>query len=807
MLNKKHISCNYLINGIDFELDRIEVCCFRCHKGGGNIFLAPVENGKSNLLLQPIADSSLPSDCSHFQDAAQKNSLKHPSYRENFLGHINFDLFEKSRETLLNENKNDKINPKCEGCFNLKTLDLSNVDKRIKYIHFNHWTYCDSDCIYCYTNADKKYQNARQHYNALPLLKEIIDRYGFSPDGEITFAGGEPVLLNEFEDILQYLLEIGAKNIIVHSSGVKYSKVLETGIKENKVKLVISQDSGNYDLYKMIKQTDNFNTVWSNTKQYAKAQQSENINVYSKYVIIPGINDNRKSIEEWLKKVQDAGVKTVIIDIEHKYYEKNKNNFKIAKHLLTLCECINYRAKLSGINIELYNCAEYLYKRYKLLVPFIRNKHYFIELLILACPLLIGNLGNTLIGATDILVVAKYNISSLAAISIANSILFTIFIFGIGILNAISIILSNKRGSKQKIKKYLFSSLTFSIILAFVFTLICYSTIFIIDKLSFEAALIPYIKEYIKIVSFSMFGMFIYQGIKEFLLAYEIVNFPNMILLAAVIINLIFDIIFVFGFGPIPSMGSKGAAIATFGVRTIMGLVMFVYIFKALKLKDKLDFSFMGHILRIGYPIGAALLLEFLAFNIITIMAGREAGILAATHNILSTVSSSSFMVPLALSTAVAIKVAYYYGAKKCNEIKKYSYAGIIMGVSFMTFFSILLVLFPSQIIRLFTDNQDVLNIALPIVIVAAMFQVFDGFQVIAGGILKGFKMTKVVSSCVLFGYWLIGMPVAYFLVFKHNYSLKGYWIAIAVSIFAMGVIQASIAKWKFMQVKKIYQK
>jgi len=433
-------------------------------------------------------------------------------------------------------------------------------------------------------------------------------------------------------------------------------------------------------------------------------------------------------------------------------------------------------------------------------------KHYFTDLLILAFPLLIGNLGHTLIGATDVFVVAKYNIDSLAAISIANSILFTIFIFGIGLICAVSIVLANKRGARQRTKKYLPSTLVFSIILAVIFSLICYSSKYMLTYFGFEAHLIPYIEEYISIVSFSMFGMFLYEGIKQFLQSYEIVNFPNLILLAAVVVNLIFDITLVFGLGPIPSMGSKGAAIATFSVRTLMGIVMLLYIFRFIDLKYKIDFSYMKQLVKIGYPIGAALLLEFLAFNIVTILVGREAGLLAATHSILTTISSATFMVPLAVSTALSVKVAYYYGAKKIDEIKKFSIAGLIMGVGFMAVAGICFALFPKQLICLFTDNKNVLEIALPIMMVAAMYQVFDGFQVVYGGILKGFKLTKFVSNAVFFGYWIVGMPIAVVLVGKYNMSLRGYWIALAFSLCAMGFVQAAMARYKFNQVKEMYK-
>ena len=433
------------------------------------------------------------------------------------------------------------------------------------------------------------------------------------------------------------------------------------------------------------------------------------------------------------------------------------------------------------------------------------NKHYFTDLLILALPILVGEIGHTLIGATDILVVARYSIDALASVSIANSILFSIFIFGIGILIAISIILSNKRGAKQGIKKYLLSSLIFSVLMAILFAFICYSTKFLIPHMGFEEKLIPLIQEYIVIASISMFGMFIFEGGKQFLQAYEIVNFPNILLIVAVFVNLIFDILFVFGFGPIPAMGVKGAALATLVVRTFIGLAMFMYIYRFINFKSKIDLSYMKQIFKVGIPIGFALMFEFLAFNIITILVGRESGLLSGIHNILITISSAMFMLPLSISIALSVKVSYYYGANKLEEIKKFTNAALILGVGFMAVAAGVLAIFPSQIIKIFTDNKQVLDIAVPLVGIAAMYQIFDGYQIIMGGVLKGFKMTKFVSWAVLMGYWLCGMPVAILLVYYFDYMLKGYWVALAVSVTMMGVVQGLMAHYKFNKLKEKY--
>lgn len=429
-------------------------------------------------------------------------------------------------------------------------------------------------------------------------------------------------------------------------------------------------------------------------------------------------------------------------------------------------------------------------------------KHYFIDLLVLAFPLLIGNLGHNLIGFTDILVIAKYNINSLAAASISNAILFTILILGIGVIDAIFIILSNKRGAKEKTKKYLLSSLIFSFLISLFFTLICYSTVFVIPYMGFEKNLVPDIQAYTTIVSFSLFAMFLFQGMRSFLLSFEIVKLPNMILLISVLFNLIFDIIFVLGFGPIPAMGVVGAAIATLLVRILSALILFCYVYKFIDWKSKIDFDYMKNVFKVGLPIGIALMVEFLAFNIITILVGREAGILSATHNILVSLSSITFMIPMTISTAVSVKVAYFYGALKKLEIKRYSLAALIMGVGFMVLVSLVLLLFPKQLINLYTDNQEVFSIIMPIIIVVAVYQVFDGLQAVAAGILKGFKLTKTVSGGVILAYWAVGMPVAFLCVGKYNMSLKGYWIALAVSIMVMAFVFSTLAYAKYKKLK-----
>lgn len=432
-------------------------------------------------------------------------------------------------------------------------------------------------------------------------------------------------------------------------------------------------------------------------------------------------------------------------------------------------------------------------------------KKYFTEIFGLSVPLIVGNLGQTLIGATDVFIAAKHSTNTLAAISIANSIIFCILIMGMGLMSAISIQMSNLRGNRKPTKKFLFTVLNYSIVLAIIFCLICLLMVPLVPMMGFEPILVPMIKEYIFICAFSLFGMYLYQCLREFLLAYEIVAFPNLILIFALILNFILAYCLVFGIGPIQGLGVIGLALAAFIVRTLMGIVLLVYCFDLIKFKNPFDTSLIKQLLKIGYPIGIAMFLEFLGFNLITILVGREAGILAATHNICVTITSSAYVIPMSISAAIAIKVGFFNGAQNLREIKRYSLSGTSMSVIFMLFCSVLLITIPRQIFEVFTKNPEILALGLPILHIAAFYLMFDGLQVSLSGILKGLKMTKIASVTLIAGYWLFGLPFGYMLAYHYKMSLNGFWIGLAVSFLAMTTLFSIVIFKKFKQLKNVY--
>ncbi len=417
-------------------------------------------------------------------------------------------------------------------------------------------------------------------------------------------------------------------------------------------------------------------------------------------------------------------------------------------------------------------------------------KTYVRELIQLALPIIMGHIGFTFIMAGDVFIAGKYSTDVLASVSLSGAITSIVFMFGIGLIVSVSPVLSNRLGARKSIKKYFYPTIVFSQIVAFLSALAIIGCIPIMEHLGFDEKLIPDIRIYTLIVAFSTFGGYLHAALKEFLQAYEIVFFPNFLAILGIFLNLVINWVLVFGYGPIPSFGAAGLAIATVLVRAIMGLALLTFCLVKFNLcKSEIKKTYFKVLVNVGFPISVAVCLEFLAFNSMAILMGRVDGIYAAAQNVINVITSVSFMVPLSISNAIAVKVGFANGAKNLVDVKKYGIAGVTCSVGFMAFCGVLFALFPEFFARIFTNDITLVNIIVPIMILVAGFQCFDGFQCSLGGILKGLKKTQMVSFANFIGYILIGISLGSFLAFKMKLNLFGFWAGIGISSACVGLV------------------
>lgn len=426
----------------------------------------------------------------------------------------------------------------------------------------------------------------------------------------------------------------------------------------------------------------------------------------------------------------------------------------------------------------------------------VQFRYYAKELLNIALPIIMGNLGFILIGAGDVLVAGHHSTDTLAAISIATAITNCIQTFGVGLISSVSPLLSNFRGEKKSAKKYFYPTIRFAMLLAFIIMLAVLAFIPVIDYLHFAPKLVPMIKEYMFITAFATFGAYLHSALKEFLQAFEIVVFPNLITAIAVFLNVALCFAMVFGFGPIPSMGVVGLAVASFIIRYFMGFALLIYCFTLMNFKDHKDFEYYKSLIKIGIPISCAVMVEFIAFNSIAILMGRVDGVYAAAQNLVCTLTTISFMVPFAVSNAIAVKVGFANGAGNFKDLKRYSFVGIVICTGFMMLSALVFSSFPHFLVGLFSQDANLIKISVPILYILAVFQVFDGLQISLAGIFKGMKKTGVVLLSNFIAYWLISIPVGYTLAFHYHLNLKGFWMGLAsAAVILCAIMSAMLIK------------
>lgn len=242
----------------------------------------------------------------------------------------------------------------CEGCYALTDYDFTD-EEYISFIAFNQMKLCNSKCIYC----GDDFRNVINYYDVLPVIKDLIEKGKFRNTGEITFQGGEPTLIKNFDELLNIFIDLKTK-IRIHSSGIKFSPAVQKGIKEGLVTIVISLDSGTKEVYEKIKNVKTFDKVCGNIKKYSEVLGDDNSNnLRIKYVITPGYNDTIKDIDDWFKIIKKYNIKSIAMDIEVQY--ANKHNQKdVSPHIYMLMDYIKYKTVLMKLDFITYSFAIYV---------------------------------------------------------------------------------------------------------------------------------------------------------------------------------------------------------------------------------------------------------------------------------------------------------------------------------------------------------------------------------------------------------------------------------------------------------------
>lgn len=430
-------------------------------------------------------------------------------------------------------------------------------------------------------------------------------------------------------------------------------------------------------------------------------------------------------------------------------------------------------------------------------------KTYSIELkqsLRIGLPIMIGQLSYMLIQITDNLMIGHYGVVSLAAASFANSIFSFFLVFAVAALQFTSTTVSKAFGAQRfgECAEAFRVSLTLGGTLGVLMLSLLFLLLPFIDQFSQPPEVVLEAGPYLSMLSFSLIPLCLFHGSKQFSESVGLVWIPFYVQLLSIALNAFFNWIFIFGNWGAPELGLFGAGVSTLFVRFMSFVFLFAIILKKSQFERYRPQKWIGAVnqkllktsIRLGFPSGLQGLFEVGVFAIAGIMIGWIGAAALAAHQIALSLASATFMVALGLGAAGNIRVSHALGRNDLKSARRIG-LGIFGFISvFMLLMALLFYFFRLEIAKAFVaDDFEVQALAAKLLILAAVFQVFDGLQVTAISCLRGLEDVKIPTWITFSIYWLIGLPLCYVLGFSLKLGAVGVWIGFAIILFAIALI------------------
>jgi MATE family multidrug resistance protein len=420
----------------------------------------------------------------------------------------------------------------------------------------------------------------------------------------------------------------------------------------------------------------------------------------------------------------------------------------------------------------------------------------------LAYPVILGMLGHTLIGIVDNIMVGKLGSTELAAVSLGNSMIFIALSLGIGFSTAITPIVGEADAEKDtsKIRLAFHNGLFLCVILGFaLFGLIVLGKP-LMEMLHQPKEVIALAKPYLDWVGFSLVPLIIYQGYKQFADGLSMTKYSMYAIVMANILHVIINYCLIYGVWIFPKMGIVGAALGTVISRIAMVVFMHVILSKQEQLNHYFhNFSFdeikketIKKIVNLGVPSALQMLFEVVLFTAGIWLCGNIGKTSQAANQIALSLASMTFMFAMGLSVVSMIRVSNQKGLQDYKNLVIVARSIFLLAILIEIVFALLFVVFHQIVPPLFLDmtdstqlldNQEVVTIAAKLLLVAAVFQISDGIQVVVLGALRGLQDVKIPMYITFVAYWVIGFPISYYLGEYTDLKAVGVWIGLLAGL------------------------
>jgi MATE family multidrug resistance protein len=425
----------------------------------------------------------------------------------------------------------------------------------------------------------------------------------------------------------------------------------------------------------------------------------------------------------------------------------------------------------------------------------------------LAAPLALTELGWVSMGVVDTMMVGRLpdSATAIGAVSLGTTLFYTIGIFGGGIMLGLDTLVSQAYGARklEECHRSLWNALYLALVLAPATMFVVLACVPLFPRFRLPAPLVAQTVPFLKALIWSTLPLLVYFVLRRYLQAMNIVKPVVFTLVSANIVNLIGNWTFVYGHLGMPRLGVTGSGWSTCVSRVYMMLALVAAAIyydrkrhsELWQTSARLEMSRIFGLLRLGLPAAGQLLWEIGAFTLATFLVGKLGALILAGHQIALNVASITFMVPLGIGSAAAVRVGHAVGAQDGRAAARAGWTALLFGAGFMSCCGLTLFLFSRPIARLYSPQPDVVRAGAVLLVIAAVFQLFDGLQVVATGALRGAGNTRAPMLANLIGYWVIGLPLGAYLCFKAGLGAVGMWVGLCLALILIGSVL--LAVWR----------
>lgn len=412
---------------------------------------------------------------------------------------------------------------------------------------------------------------------------------------------------------------------------------------------------------------------------------------------------------------------------------------------------------------------------------------------------MLGQLGHVMVGLVDNLMVGHLGAAQLAAISLGNTLVFVALSLGIGFSFAITPLIAEADGEKNidNGRKYFHHGLIMCAVngvLLFLLLLLCKPILYYLDQ---PPEVVELAIPYLEIVAFSMIPLMLFQAFRQFADGLSETRYSMYATILANIVNVIFNYLLIYGIWIFPRLELEGAAIGTLLSR----FFMLAFIFYILKGKKKfqpymvwthfktMEWPVFKRLISLGFPTAMQMFFEVAVFTASVILAGMLGTNAQAANQIALNLASMTFMVAVGLSVTATIRVGNQKGKKNFPELRRIAYSVFLLVFLLEALFAVGFILLKDILPTYYIDNVEVISMASGLLIIAALFQLSDGLQVVFLGALRGLQDVKIPSIICFIAYWLIGFPISYYLGKATAMGSMGIWLGLLAGLTASAIM------------------